>query len=484
MKLAFAVADHPWVDAADGAAVRVAMTVGCSVTEKVVPTLGEADGDGESATFTYKAVGRIGTSLDAVSVHEQITALEANRDICFQGVVPSGDGFKLDADEVVKLGYSDDALPPVLRRYIIGKDLVQRFECRFIIDFFGLSDSQAMASWPALYQWVTNRVRGEREAKRGDTKDSQEYADNWWIFAKTRPTMRKALKGLRRFIVTPYTAKHRPFVFVDGDTLPDAMAYAIASDDAFTLGVLSSRTHLVWALKTGGTLEDRPRYNSTSTFAPFPFPMATEAQQTRIRDLAERLDTHRKRQQAQHPKLTLTDCYNVLEKLRAGTPLIAKEQLTHEHGLVSVLRQLHDELDAAVAAAYGLPTTASDEAILTHLCALNAQRAAEERAGIIRWLRPAFQNPTSTATQTSLATGDEPAAVKPAAAKAKPAWPKALAAQVQAVEAALAAMPGAVTSAALAKTFARAPEAAVAEILDTLATLGRARREAKGRYCR
>ena len=36
----------------------------------------------------------------------------------------------------------------------------------------------------------------------------------------------------------------------------------------------------------GGTLEDRPRSNKTLCFDPFPFPTASEAQQTRIRDLA------------------------------------------------------------------------------------------------------------------------------------------------------------------------------------------------------
>ena len=73
----------------------------------------------------------------------------------------------------------------------------------------------------------------------------------------------------------------------------------------------------------------------------------------RIRDLAEQLDAHRKRQQAAHPGLTLTGMYNVLEKLRSGEPLNAKEKVIHEQGLVSVLKALHDELDAAVLAAYG-----------------------------------------------------------------------------------------------------------------------------------
>ena len=36
--------------------------------------------------------------------------------------------------------------------------------------------------------------------------------------------------------------------------------------------------------------------------------------------MAEELDTHRKARQAEHPKLMLTQMYNVLEKLKAGEP--------------------------------------------------------------------------------------------------------------------------------------------------------------------
>jgi hypothetical protein len=70
------------------------------------------------------------------------------------------------------------------------------------------------------------------------------------------------------------------------------------------------------------------------------------------RDLAEQLDAHRKRQQAAHPALTLTltGMYNVLEKLRRGEALNAKDKAIHEQGLVSVLKSLHDKLGACRAA--------------------------------------------------------------------------------------------------------------------------------------
>ena len=304
-----------------------------------------------------------------------------------------------------------------------------------------------------------------------------------------------ALVGLRRFVVTSRTARHRTFQFLDASFLPETKVLIFAFDDAFHLGVLSSRIHVLFANRVGGWLGvgNDSTYNHSDCLEKFPFSTATVAQQTRIRDLGERLDAHRKRQQAQHPKLTFTDLYNVLEKLRgrdgspsrpgalgeSALPLNAKEQLTHEHGLVTVLRQLHDDLDTAVAEAYALPPTATDDTILTHLCALNAQRAAEERTGQIRWLRPAFQNPTSTATQTSLATGEAettPATAKPAG---KLAWPKTLAEQAQAVRAALAAPTDAAT---LAKTFTGAKTDRVEDILETLASLGQARQLADGRF--
>lgn len=183
--------------------------------------------------------------------------------------------------------------------------------------------------------------------------------------------------------------------------------------------------------------------------------------------------------------------YNVLEALRAGRALTAKEQAVHDAGLVSVLRQLHDELDAAVAAAYGwvragqAETDLSDAEILTRLVALNAGRAAEEAAGTIRWLRPEYQRPKDEGgrmkdeqTALTLPAGKSllPSSLKLRPSKKAP-WPKSLADRVRATELALQASAAPVTPAELAKRFTRAKPEDLAEILETLVTLGRAHRD-------
>ena len=434
--------------------------------------------------------------------------------MCFQGVVPAGDGFKLNEEELSALGYKPGALPAVIHRYILGKDLVQRLEERYIIDFFGLGDTDARDRYPQLYQRLLDRIYPERKENKRAA-----YRDRWWVFAEARPAMRRALIGLRRYIATPYTAKFRPFIFVGADTLPDAMAYAIASDDAFALGVLSSRIHLRWAGKAGGKLEDRPRYNSKATFFPFPFPAATDAQTEKIRALGESLDAHRKRQQAAHPGLTITGMYNVLEKLRCGGALSPKEKKIHDDGLVSVLKKIHDDLDAAVFEAYGWPVTLSDEEILERLVALNHERADEEKRGLVRWLRPEFQSRAGGPAQLELAEaeendeegadgsdGDEAAeapAEKPArkgrgakgaakrakgAARAsapmadpiKHAWPAAIPEQIRLVRGLLGAVAREVTAKDLTAFLDGAKPARLKEILDTLVALGHARKMQTG----
>jgi len=173
----------------------------------------------------------------------------------------------------------------------------------------------------------------------------------------------------------------------------------------------------------------------------------------------------------------------VLEKLRLGEPLDDGERTIHEQGLVSVLKQIHADLDEAVFAAYGWPATLTDEQILEKLVSLNAERAIEEAEGKIRWLRPEIQRGTE-ATQASLAIddNDEQEEATPKSREKKAPWPKTLSEQAQAVRAGLRNQALPVTAKRLARIFDRARVDRVEELLDTLVSLGQARELPDGRF--
>lgn len=510
LSLAFAIPDHPWVDAGDGAQVRIAMTVGSANPSngrllQVRDEFSSEQNQDEIEVNLQEQQGRLFADLKTGANVAGACPLLACLGLSSPGVKLHGSGFIVTPDDAVNIGLGTmPNLENHIRAYRNGRDLAQSPRGVMVIDLFGLTIKQVREQYPAVYQHLLERVKPERDSK-GTTKDGAGYAALWWLFGKPRQELRKQLANLPRYIATVETTKHRTFQFLSPEILPDNMLINIASADAINLGILSSRLHVVWALAAGGRLGvgNDPRYNKTRCFETFPFPDASPEQQAQIRDLAERLDTHRKRQQAKHPELTLTGMYNVLEKLRAGELLSAKDKTIHEQGLVSLLRELHDELDRAVFAAYGWGDLAeqlvgkpgattplpdkpeaqaeAEEELLCRLVALNSERAAEEARGHVRWLRPEYQNPSAAvAPELSKAELDDttdfeslPAA---AAATGKLTWPKQMREQVAAVRHALSQSP--LPAAALAAQFKRSPKVAVQAVLDALEELGMVQQDA------
>src|SRR5581483_3313280 len=166
-----------------------------------------------------------------------------------------------------------------------------------------------------------------------------------------------ALADLSRYIATVETMKHRVFQFLDACILPDNMLTAIGSDDAADLGILSSRIHVVWALRAGGWLGvgNDPRYSKSKIFDPFPFPSPGALLKAKIRADAEELDAFRKQRQKEHSTLTLTQMYNVMEKLKACAQFDENDEAIKDNGLILILKELHDKLDRLVSEAYGWP---------------------------------------------------------------------------------------------------------------------------------
>lgn len=298
-----------------------------------------------------------------------------------------GDGFLVASKKAAALAnQSVDPQTAPLRSYRNGKDLTDRSRNLQAIDLYGWSQDEAIRQHPGFMQHLMETVKPDRD---GNKRAS--YRENWWIFGEPRTELRRALKGLPRFIVTVETSKHRWFRFLDAPILPDNRLVCIASDDPFVLGVLSSSVHRAWALAVGGKLEDRPVYAKGMCFDRFPFPDPSPLLREEIATFAESLDDLRSRVLAQNPDLSMTGLYNVMAKVLAGVALTEHDRVIRQAGCVDLLLHMSQRLDALVLQAYGWPSDIGDEAIISHLVALNQSREAEEDAGQIRYLRTSYQ---------------------------------------------------------------------------------------------
>ncbi|MFI9653718.1 DNA methyltransferase [Guyparkeria sp. GHLCS8-2] len=492
LSLLFAIPDHPWVDGNDGAAVRIAMTVGgageqAGALRHVISESG--DEENVRAVQLDTRQGKLFADLAVGANVAAVVPLHANSNISQRGLELGGKAFSVTPDEALLLGLNKyEGIKKHLKRFRNGKDLNQRPRDRYLIDLYGLSEGSAKARFPEIYQWLFERVKPERANNR-----NRILRERWWLHRGSREDLRRALRGLPEYIATAYVSKHRMFVKLPIDIAPDDGLIAIAVSQNSVLGCLSSRLHVLWSLATGGRMGvgNDPRYNKTRCFETFPFPdLDTETAAT-VADLAEKLDAHRKRQQSEHQDLTLTGIYNILEKIRSEEPLNAKEKAIHQKGLVSLLGELHDDLDRTVFAAYGwddladtlvgrpgattpLPDKPAEQAeaeeeLLTRLVDLNTRRAAEEARGHVRWLRPDYQTPGATQTGADLEQAKETAPVA-ATPEKKPTFPKDMAKQIEAIREALATGPQ--DTETLAARFKRKPVKAVTQVVNALEALG------------
>jgi hypothetical protein len=442
--------DEPWVN--EGAAVRVSLLCFGSTrpvgwvsrrgfagvtqhSEAAAPDVGLRD---KAANPTYESL------LDGepvASIHADLTAgegvnlsdakpLAENKQASFQGSQKIG---AFDIEGCLARSWlhlpnpNGQANSSVLKPSWNGLDLTRRPRDGWIIDF-GTKMKEADASlFEAPFGCVEAQVKPERMRNNREA-----YRKYWWRHGEPRVAMRGAIAGLTRYIATPHVSKHRIFIWLDSSVLPDKMLIVIARADDTTFGILHSRFHEIWSLRMGTSLEDRPRYTSTTTFETFPFPAGLTPRDTAIVGWAEPGEAQQGtpeppasvglRASAQptgtnaHPHADAiaaaakrlnqlrenwlnppewVDWVITPEEEKAGFPKrpqakpgheaeLKKRTLTNLYnaksaGKAAWLDMAHKQLDQAVAAAYGwtdYTPEMPDEEILRRLLALNLDRAA------------------------------------------------------------------------------------------------------------
>jgi mRNA-degrading endonuclease YafQ of YafQ-DinJ toxin-antitoxin module len=189
----FAIPDHPWVDAADGAAVRVALTVikrgnVIGVVQKIITeNKGE---DGEVDVTMDETSGVINSDLSIGTTSTGAAVLKANEQMSCVGYQLSGKGFIIDTEQATQFGMTDnDNLKKVIRTLVTGTTITKNnAEDRLAIDLFGFDEAQVLRDFPEIYQWLIERVKCER-----DLNNRKAVRDKWWLFGECRSTFRPVL---------------------------------------------------------------------------------------------------------------------------------------------------------------------------------------------------------------------------------------------------------------------------------------------------
>ncbi len=394
--------DEDWVN--EGAAVRVSLV--CFGAALPSPAGREVGGGG--AMLDGQPVAEIYTDLTGrvsdANGEADLTQAQTSRQragVCFRGTTKNG-----PFDIPGELARQWFKLPnphgkpnsDVLRPWANGLDITRRPSDNWIIDFGVDMPEIEAALYETPFQHVAQYVKPMRVNNRREA-----YRDNWWIYGESRPGLRTAIRDLPRYIATPMVAKHRVFVWLNHHVLPDQQLVIVARDDDITFGILHSRFHELWALRTCTWLGkgNDPRYTPTTTFETFPFPEGLQPNRPSTLTptplpKGEGLNSHADAiANAARRLVELRDNWlNPLEWVRRVPEVVPgypdrllpvddraaaelkKRTLTHLYNQRPTwLANAHRALDEAVAAAYSWPADLSDEEILRRLLALNRERA-------------------------------------------------------------------------------------------------------------
>jgi hypothetical protein len=303
-------------------------------------------------------------------------------------------GFVLNPEEAKILIEENPENQDVIFPYLSGQDLNSRpnqFPSRYVINFFDWpldADNEDpknpkgkpyASDYPDCLKLIIARVKEERESLPPSNHFNKSAAKKWWQYGGPRIELYNSLKGLERVLVRARVANIHSMVVV-----PNGWVYneKVVAFPQCSFPLLQSNIHEVWAREYSSSLRKDMQYTPSNCFETFPFPESTDS----LEVIGERYHTHRQTIM-QTRQEGLTKIYNRFHDPTCTDPDI------------QTLRDLHIQMDSAVATAYGwhdltlnhdfhetkqgLRFTISEAArreVLDRLLELNHQRYAEEVA--------------------------------------------------------------------------------------------------------
>jgi hypothetical protein len=335
---------------------------------------------------TVSGISSFLTPLDETS--QQPDRLPKNIGLAFRGTEVKGQGFILEAGDAQRLLEQDNANKDVIFPFLTGEDLNSRPDqspSRFVINFHEWSIEKA-SQYQACFHIVTDLVKPFR-----DTITKQIHEPAYWKFWDKRLESYARISRLPRVLVRSEVGNMHSLAFSPTGIVFSNKIIVIGLSTSAAFACLQSSIHEEWSRRFGGAaLRTDMCYSAKSCFETFPFLVealeeySSRTQNTTLNDIGDSYYNHR--QQVMHRRGDgLTKTYNRFHNPDESCADIQK------------LRELHVEMDNAVAAAYGwtdlglghgfhetkqgVRYTISERArreVLARLLKLNHERYAEE----------------------------------------------------------------------------------------------------------
>ncbi len=343
--------------------------------------------------------------------------LVSNAGKSFKGADVNGMGFVLSPEDAKRLVETDPKNRDVLFPYLHGKDLSSRPDhspSRWVINFHDWPLTRA-EDYVECIAIVREKVKPERE-----TNNRKVYRDYWWQYAEKRPKLYATIASMDKVLVRARVSSTHALAFVPSGTVMSDQVTIFATSRFCDFLLLQSSVHQSWLERNASSMGKTIRYTPSDCFETFPFPDEISD----LNSLGEvyysyRISTSRDRQEG------ATEIYN-----RFHDPAETSED-------IAKLRELHIEMDQAVAAAYGwndldlghgfhetdqgIRYTLSPPArreVLDRLLELNHERYAEEVAqGLHDKKKPKAKQKTKSAQTHQTTLFDAPNDTTPPAGK-------------------------------------------------------------------
>ena len=303
--------------------------------------------------------------------------LAANEPMSFQGSIILGMGFVLTSLEATQLIEKDARNRDVLYPYLNGEDVNSRPDqspSRWVINFFDWTIEKAM-QYPDCFHIVEDKVKPERMNNK-----RKERREKWWQFGEKASKLYRTIAGLSRVLVVAEVTKYPNMAVEPAHIVFSHMLVVFPLPSWSHFAVLQSTQHTSWAFQFTSSMGNTLRYTPSDCCETFPFCELTNP----LERLGEQYSEYRGQIMHAHQE-GLTKTYNRFHDTDESSADIQK------------LRDLHVEMDEAVAAAYGwtdlelghdfhetkqgVRFTISEPArreVLQRLLKLNHERYAEE----------------------------------------------------------------------------------------------------------